>query len=167
MASAEDLPWIREELGRWIAHGEVDPAQSLWGGPLAALQRVGTLADVVLLYRVARTTRQGAWVFGVLAAIGQLQGRIERIAELPEPTPRTRNEVPQEALARLLAEIHATPVRLRQFVEQVESQLVLDLGWDRGVLPIARELVEHLDRRGFPEGFFDTLEACCRRSGSA
>lgn len=155
----ESLPWVREALERWIVRGEVDVAVSIWGGPQTVIQRHGTLDDVPLLYRVARMTRQGAWVFVVLDAITQLQGRLGRITELPEPVARAPYEAPAEALARLLAEIHATPVRLRQLVERVAAPLVLELGWDRGVLPIARDLVEHLDHHGLTDELFPTLEA--------
>lgn len=159
VVSGEILPWVREALERWIVRGEVDVALSIWGGPQTVIQRHGTLDDVPLLYRVARMARQGAWAFVVLDAIAQLQGRLGRITELPEPTSRALDEAPAETLAWLLAEIHATPVRLRRFVEQVVAPLAFELGWDRGVLPIARDLVEHLDRHGLPDDFFLALEA--------
>lgn len=79
--------------------------------------------------------------------------------QLPEPAPRAPEAVPEEELARLLAEVHGAPARLRKFVEQVAPELVLKLAWDRGVHPIAQDLVELLDRRGLPSDFFAALES--------
>lgn len=158
MASAEDLPWIRAELERRSTDAEAGVALSPWDGPLAALRRVGTLADVSLLYRLART-QHGAWAFALLEAVAHLQGRLGRIVELSDPTLRVREAAPEEALARLLAEVHGTPAGLRKFVQQVTPELTLELGWDRGVHPIALDLVELLDHRGLPSDFFPALES--------
>jgi hypothetical protein len=158
VASAEDLPWIREALERRSTNAEAGAALSAWDGPLTAIERVGTLADVGLLYRLART-QHGAWAFALLGAVAHLQGRLGRIVELSEPTLYTPEPAPEEALARLLAEVHGTPTGLRMFVEQVVPELALELGWDRGVQPIARDLVELLDRHGVPSDFFLALES--------
>lgn len=85
VASAEDLPWIREALERRSSDAQAGAALSPWDGSLAALQRVGTLADVGLLYRLART-QHGAWAFALLGAVAHLQGRLGRIVELPPST---------------------------------------------------------------------------------
>ncbi len=159
MASAEDLPWIREWLERRSTAAEAGAALSAWDGPLAAIQRVGTQADVGLLYRLGRGHRRGAWAFALLGAVAHLQGRLGQIVELSEPTRHAREAAPEEALARLLAEVHGTPAGLRRFVEQVTPELVLELGWDRGVHPIARDLVELLDHHGLPCDFFLALES--------
>ena len=158
VATAEDLPWIREEMERQSTDAEAGATLPAWGGPLEALQRVGTLADVGLLYRLART-RHGTWAFALLGAVAQLQGRLGRIVDVPEPTLRTPEGSAEKLLARLLAEVAGIPARLRGFVEQVAPELMLELGWDRGVQPIARDLVELLDRQEVPSDFFSALES--------
>ena len=159
VASAEDLPWIREAIERRSRDAEASAVLSPWDGTLVAIERVGTLADVGLLYRLARASRRGAWAFALLGAVAHLQGRHGRIVELSEPTSRMPEAAPEEALARLLAEVHRTPTGLQRFVEGVVPDLVLELGWDRGVHPIAQELVEKLHRHGVPPDFFPALES--------
>lgn len=159
MATADDLPCIRDALARRSADAEAGASLSPWDGPLAAIERLGTLADVGLLHRLARATRHGTWAFAVLGAIAQVQARLGRIVELPEPAPRAMELSPEEALARLLAELHGAPAQLRTFVQQVAPELVLELGWEHGVLPIARDLVGILGRHGIPTDLFSALEA--------
>lgn len=61
VASAEDLPWIREAIERRSRDAEASAVLSPWDGPLVAIERV---------------------------PVAHLQGRHGRIVELSEPTSR-------------------------------------------------------------------------------